>query len=118
MENGKWKMENVEPPRAPRLTPHALHPSLLRELRTWALFTAFASFSYVAGFLIIFVPSGLGVREYFLTLFLVPEIHILGQMEMGEARGKAVLTVLLLRLVWTAAEVAAVGVLYWLPIRK
>jgi len=83
--------------------------------RTWGLFTAFASFSYVAGFLFIVVPSGLGVREYFLTLFLVPEIHVLSQMGLDEARGKAVLAVLLLRLVWTASEVVAVGILYWLP---
>jgi glycosyltransferase 2 family protein len=87
-------------------------------LRTWGLFTAFASFSYVAGFLIIIVPSGLGVREYFLTLFLVPELYLLVQGGMEEARGKAVLVVVLLRLVWTAAEVAAMGILYWLPTRK
>src|SRR5581483_12325345 len=40
----------------------------------WAQYTAFVSMSYVAGFVILVVPSGLGVREFFLLLFLVPEI--------------------------------------------
>ena len=56
--------------------------------------------SYVAGFLILVVPGGIGVREYFLLNLLVfagPETWI-------------ALAVLLLRAAWTAAElVAAAG---------
>jgi hypothetical protein len=59
--------------------------------------------SYVAGFVILFAPSGLGVREYFLALFLTPELRELG-VSAEEARGLAILTALLLRLAWTAAE--------------
>jgi uncharacterized membrane protein YbhN (UPF0104 family) len=77
--------------------------------------TALMAVSYVAGF-VIPSPGGLGVREFFLVLFLTPELASLGGMDAGEARGTAALTVLLLRLVWTAAEVLVAGLLY--PIRQ
>src|SRR5262249_28795745 len=79
-----------------------------------ATYTGFLALAYVASFVILVVPGGLGVREFLLTLFLVPEIgRLLG--EKGEARALAILVVLLLRLVWTMAEVVAVSVVYWLP---
>lgn len=75
---------------------------------------AMLALAYVAGFVIIVVPSGLGVREFFLTLFLVPEIS--GRVgDPDEARALAVLVVILLRLIWTGTEVIGSGVLYWLP---
>jgi uncharacterized membrane protein YbhN (UPF0104 family) len=84
-------------------------------LTRWAQYTAFAALSYVAGFIILVVPSGLGVREFFLLLFLVPEISPgLGENQ-TDARATAALAVLLLRLVWTAAELVVVGAVYWLP---
>jgi uncharacterized membrane protein YbhN (UPF0104 family) len=68
--------------------------------------------SYVAGF-VIMLPSGLGVREYFLTLFLVPELqHLLGVAH-ADARAQAVQAVIVLRLVWTAAELVIASVVYW-----
>ena len=36
--------------------------------------TAGMAVAYVAGFVILVAPSGLGVREFFLMLFLVPEL--------------------------------------------
>jgi uncharacterized membrane protein YbhN (UPF0104 family) len=78
---------------------------------TWdraGLFTAFMGVAYVAGFLFILVPSGLGVREFFLTLFLVGP-------ESGQDRATVILAVLALRLVWTTAELVVVGVVYWFP---
>jgi len=53
-------------------------------------------------------PSGLGVREFFLTLFLVNPHE-------GRPRASILLAVLLLRLVWTAAELVTAGIVYWLP---
>jgi uncharacterized membrane protein YbhN (UPF0104 family) len=68
--------------------------------------------SYVAGF-VIMLPSGLGVREYFLTLFLVPELqHLLG-LAHDDARAQALQAVIVLRLVWTAAEMVIASVVYW-----
>jgi hypothetical protein len=72
--------------------------------------TAGMAVAYVAGFVIVWAPSGLGVRELLLTLFLVPELV---STEGQAARGTAVLTVVVLRLVWTAAEVVMAGALYW-----
>jgi uncharacterized membrane protein YbhN (UPF0104 family) len=79
----------------------------------WGRDTAIMALAYVAGFVIIVVPSGLGIREFFLTIFLVPELApLLGSQE---ARAVAVLTVLVLRLVWTVAELVSVAAVYWLP---
>jgi hypothetical protein len=83
---------------------------------TWGRFTAYMGVAYVAGFVILFVPSGLGVREFMLTLFLVPELAPRLGSEAGAARGLVVLAVLVLRLTWTAAELLLAGVLYWLPV--
>jgi uncharacterized membrane protein YbhN (UPF0104 family) len=78
------------------------------DLETWGLFTAYMGLAYVAGFVILVVPSGLGVREFFLTLFLVNP-------QEGRSRASILLAVLLLRLVWTAAELVTAGIVYWLP---
>jgi hypothetical protein len=75
--------------------------------------TAALAFAYVAGFIIVLVPNGLGVREFFLTLLLVPQIESL--LNPNDSREIAILVVLLLRLIWTAAEVVIVGLVYWLP---
>ena len=99
-----------------------LHGILGAEL-TWspeflARLAAIMGLSYVAGFVILFAPSGLGVREFFLTLFLTPELVRLCSMDEDQGRGSAVLAVLVLRLVWTAAELVLVGLLYWLPPKR
>ncbi len=75
----------------------------------WGRYAAFMGVAYVAGFVIVFVPSGLVIREFFLTLFLTADLAPrLGE----EAAPIATLVVLVLRLVWTAAEVLTAGVLY------
>jgi uncharacterized membrane protein YbhN (UPF0104 family) len=79
-----------------------------------ALYSAYLALAYVAGFIIFPLPSGLGVREFFLALFLTPELKQL----MGSTEGAAKLAIavaILLRLVWTAAEVVVVPALYFLP---
>src|SRR5207248_8678822 len=59
-------------------TAATLHGILGAEL-TWgpeflARLAAIMGLSYVAGFVIVLAPSGLGVLEFFLTLFLTPEL--------------------------------------------
>jgi hypothetical protein len=78
---------------------------------------AIMSLAYVAGFAILVAPGGLGVREFFLTLLLAPELAALAHLTPDMARGTAVLTVLVLRLVWTSAELllAALVVYPWWP---
>jgi uncharacterized membrane protein YbhN (UPF0104 family) len=82
---------------------------------TLGRYTAFLSLAYVVGFIIILVPSGLGIREYFLTAFLAPQLVSQLRLPEGEARAVAVLAVLLLRVVWTASELVLAGIIYWLP---
>ncbi|HEV3261911.1 MAG TPA: lysylphosphatidylglycerol synthase domain-containing protein [Gemmataceae bacterium] len=81
----------------------------------WGRYTAALALAYVAGFVIVIVPSGIGVREFFLTLFLAPELGRALGLAPADARPVAVLAVLLLRVAWTAAEIVMSAVVYWLP---
>jgi glycosyltransferase 2 family protein len=74
----------------------------------------YIALAYVAGFFILIVPSGLGVREYFLLLCLTPELSKL--LPAGEAPAVAAVLVLMLRLVWTLGDLVMAGLLYWLPV--
>lgn len=73
--------------------------------------TAAMGLSYVAGFILLLAPGGIGVREFFLTLLVVPEMP-----DSQGARAKVILAVLALRLVWTLAELIVAAGLYWLPV--
>src|SRR5262249_52374368 len=79
----------------------------------WLRWTGLMGVAYVAGF-ILPVPGGLGVREFFLTFFLVPELAALATGE-SDPRAVVVLAVVLLRLVWTTAELVIAAVVYWFP---
>lgn len=63
--------------------------------------------AYVAGFLALVVPGGIGVREFFL-------LHLLS----GEGPEALIAAaVLAMRLVWTATELLAVALVYFLPVK-
>jgi uncharacterized membrane protein YbhN (UPF0104 family) len=81
-------------------------------LALWGRQIAYLALAYVVGFVVLIAPSGLGVREYFLKLFLVPELLTLGETAEAEARATAVVVVVVTRLVWTAAELLACAVLW------
>jgi hypothetical protein len=69
----------------------------------WAQYCASIGLAYVAGFLAFMIPSGVGVREYFLGRLLAfagPDNWIAA-------------SVLLLRLVWTTAELLFAGVMFF-----
>ncbi len=66
--------------------------------------TATVALAYVAGFLAIFVPGGLGVREGLLLALLTPLAP--------QNEALVALSVLLLRIVWTASEAIAAGAFY------
>jgi hypothetical protein len=69
---------------------------------TWSRFTAFITLAYVAGFLTLPAPGGLGVRELILQRLLTPELAPLLPPE--QAAPLAAVIALLLRLLWTLAE--------------
>lgn len=66
--------------------------------------------AYVAGFVILIAPAGLGVREFLLTLLLTPELEAVAGLQTEGARALTILAVLVLRLTWTMAELAAAAI--------
>ena len=65
--------------------------------------------SYVAGFIALFAPAGAGIREGLMQKLLAVQLAFL----MGEgAVGFAVVVALVVRVLWTAAEVAAAAALW------
>jgi glycosyltransferase 2 family protein len=62
--------------------------------------------AYVAGFLAIVVPGGVGVREFVL-------LELLGQ---GSNEPLYAAAILVLRLVWTATELIVAAIVYWIPV--
>lgn len=75
----------------------------LFDVRT-ARLPAIMGLSYVIGFVVFVAPGGLGVREFMLTLLLTPELVGIQGMNVADARATVVLAVIVLRLVWTVAE--------------
>ena len=75
-------------------------------LSLWARLAGVNGLSYVGGFLFVFVPGGLGVREYILSeslTFIEPEGHV-------------VIAVILLRLSWTIGELLMAVAVKFLPV--
>jgi uncharacterized membrane protein YbhN (UPF0104 family) len=75
----------------------------LWDVALWLQCIAAVAVSWVAGF-VIATPGGLGVREFLLQQFLA-----------GPLGARAVVVALLLRVLWTVAELAAAGVLCFIP---
>jgi len=74
----------------------------------WALDTAYLAIAYVAGFIILVAPGGIGVREFFLTLFLASPNE-------GRSPPAIFVAMVVLRLVWTTAELLVAVVVYRFP---
>lgn len=90
------------------ILPHQQPPL---SLPLWGRYTAMMSLAYVAGFLALVMPSGVGVREYFLLRLLPAELS--GAPAALEPL--VAMAVIVLRLVWTAGELLLAAVLYWWP---
>jgi uncharacterized membrane protein YbhN (UPF0104 family) len=71
---------------------------------------AFNAVSYVAGFLALPAPGGLGVREVIMQQLLAGELRQVAPEAVAD--GWAALAVVLLRLLWTAADLLAAGVMF------
>jgi uncharacterized membrane protein YbhN (UPF0104 family) len=79
------------------------------------VYSGLLALAYVAGFVIVLVPSGLGIREGFLRIFLLHELVLHLGFDKSKATTFAALATVILRLVWTAAEVIIVAIVYWFP---
>jgi hypothetical protein len=82
-------------------------------LETWARHTAFVALAYVAGFVTLPAPGGLGVRELILQRLLTPELAQV--LPADQAAPIAAVVALMLRLVWTCGEVMNAGIAWLLP---
>ncbi len=82
-------------------TANAIRPAPL-SLASWPLLTGTVALAIVGGFIIFFMPGGLGVREWVLMETLTP---ILGHEQ-------AVLAALLLRFIWVLSEMCFAGACY------
>jgi hypothetical protein len=80
-----------------------------------ARYTANMALSYVASFVMVVAPGGLGVREWILQQLLTPELAHL--VPTHEAEALATVIALLLRLLWIAAELLMAAIVWWLPDR-
>ncbi len=93
---------------------HAIHRDGDEPIRLpWMVCTAYVSLAYVAGFLTLPAPGGLGVREAILQQLLAERLG--PQMGNEAAATFAVVLVLSLRLVWTVAELVMAGLAWLLP---
>ena len=82
---------------------------------TWSNYlhlTSINAIAYVIGFLAFFMPAGAGIREVALQRLLALELAAV--LSPGSAEGFAAVAALVLRLIWTTAELLAAGLLYWL----
>jgi uncharacterized membrane protein YbhN (UPF0104 family) len=75
--------------------------------------TAILGLAYVLGFLSLLPGAGLGIREFILILFLTPELEQLLHGDAAKASALATESVVILRLVWTTAELLLASVVYW-----
>jgi hypothetical protein len=81
----------------------------------WGRYTAMVGLAYVAGFLAVFMPGGVGVREGVLLALLPHELLGTQAPDLHAAEALAALAVVLLRVVWTTAELLLATLVYWLP---
>jgi hypothetical protein len=77
---------------------------------TYAHLTSINALAYVIGFVFVFMPAGAGVRELALQTLLTLELK--QTMDADAAAALAAVTAIVLRLIWTIAELGAAGLLY------
>jgi hypothetical protein len=75
----------------------------------WGRCTAFVSLAYVAGFLVLFTPGGLGTRELILQELLIAELALAPLVSAAYADKLAGWVVLWLRLLYIITEVVLAG---------
>lgn len=80
-----------------------------------ARYVAGVALAVVAGFLLLILPGGVGVREAFLAKLMLPYLVELGQ---AGANSTAWASAFLLRLVWTMSELIISGIMYLVGGRK
>jgi glycosyltransferase 2 family protein len=75
-------------------------------------YTAGIALATVAGFMVLFIPAGLGAREVVLASFLTPYLIDVSGMAAPLAAALALVAALLLRVVWLLSELGISAILY------
>jgi glycosyltransferase 2 family protein len=78
----------------------------------WFRYSAIVATANAAGFVVVVVPAGLGVREWICNQFLGPELTSCGVMPVAPVTA---MIVLMLRLISIGAEMVLAAVVYLLP---
>jgi uncharacterized membrane protein YbhN (UPF0104 family) len=86
----------------------------LDPIRHLPRYVAGVSLAVVAGFLLLILPGGVGVREAFLAKLMLSYM----QPRVTEASSAAWASAFLLRLVWTVSELGISGIMYAVGPRK
>ncbi len=94
------------------LTVLSVDPAAASIAETFPADVGASAIAYVAGFVVLVAPGGLGAREFVLATALAPRFAATIGTE--QAAALAVVIALLLRLVWTVAEVVLAGTLYFI----
>jgi uncharacterized membrane protein YbhN (UPF0104 family) len=81
----------------------------------WARIIGTMGVVYVAGFLVLVAPGGLGVREYLLMVFLLGTQGLLPTGQGLDRKAEAEMVAAGLRVAWTMAELVMVGLVWKLP---
>jgi uncharacterized membrane protein YbhN (UPF0104 family) len=93
------------------LTVMSVLPEAPGPAETYAADLGANAIAYVAGFLVVVAPGGLGAREFVLATALAPRFAAVAETQ--DAFALAIVTALLLRFVWTVAEVVVAVPLYF-----
>jgi uncharacterized membrane protein YbhN (UPF0104 family) len=76
---------------------------------TWLRLSAITAMAWVGGFLFLFMPGGLGVREALL-------LELLGSFDRPD--GEIKIAIILMRVAWTSAELVMAAAVYWIRPRQ
>jgi glycosyltransferase 2 family protein len=80
-------------------------------------YTAGVALATVAGFIVLFIPAGLGVRDVLLASFLTPYLIDATRLDAGLVAALAIVAALLLRVVWLLSELGISAILYVVGLR-
>jgi hypothetical protein len=75
-------------------------------------YTAGVALATVAGFMVLFIPAGLGVRDVMLAEFLTPHLRDVAGLPGSLVGQMAFVAAGILRLVWLVSELVVSGILY------
>ena len=90
----------------------SLQPGVPRSLDLYLNLVSINAIAYVLGFVVLFLPAGIGVRDLALQLLLAVELKAILPLSPAEADGLAAILAVWYRLLGTTAELLMAGLLY------